>query len=309
MYLSISSDNSERSVNFNIQELKFNELPNFTRYLHYSNIKFKDGYRKGENFQGVSVLILDIDDGYSIEEMKKKLVGYKALIVTTKSHQTNEKNGKAITACDRYRLFLPLEVPITESDRYKTIVSALIEEFQADKACKDLARFYYCNPKQEVHFIEGEKYWDISQYKKEVKSLKKDTVKKINKETLIRDEDGNEMSAKDWFTLLEADSVMVHCPLSPKSHKNNDANPSCSMKRKNDYLNMNCFGCSSTQSLYLGEKTHSKEKKKKFIYTVPDINKENVLKELSQGMNTMAEIVFELVRLLPALEKKEKEDD
>jgi len=309
MHISTSENNSDRSVHFNDQEVEFSELPNITRNKHYSNISFKDGYRKGDNFQGVSVLILDIDDGFSIEEVKKKLDGYRALIVTTKSHQAKVKNGMEITPGDRYRLFLALEASITDASRYKTTVTALIEEFQADNKCNDLARFYYCNPLQEIHYLEGEKYWDISQYQSIEKKKERSPSKKIDKESLITDEDGNTMSVNEWFTIIEDDSVMLHCPFSPESHKNNDANASCSMRKNGNYLNMHCFVCEGKQSFHFGEKISKHSGRGEFTYSVKPFDNELAVNELAQGMNTMTEIVSELVRLLPELDKKEKKDD
>ena len=153
MYISVAKENSDNSVWFYDQEVKFDELSNYTSKWHYSHISFKGGYRKGENFQGLSIVPLDIDNGYSIKELIEKLGDTKALIVTTKSHQLAFKNGKPITPRDRYRLFFPLEEPITDAHTYKIVVSALIKEFKADEACKDLARFFYCNPNQEVYYV------------------------------------------------------------------------------------------------------------------------------------------------------------
>ncbi len=152
MNLSIAKTNNFNVVQFSNIEVKFEELPNITKAHHYSPISFKDGYRKGANFQGVSVLALDIDDGYSIAEVKKKLEGYQYLLVTTLHHQLSMKNGKSITPTDRYRLFFPLQEPITDPDEYQTIIKGLIQEFRADKKCSDLSRFFYCNPNQEVHY-------------------------------------------------------------------------------------------------------------------------------------------------------------
>ena len=308
IFISLSRDNSERTVNFNKQEVEFEELPNITCRTHYSNISFKDGYRKGDNFQGVSVLTLDIDDNFSIEEMKKKLDGYKALIVTTKSHQAKEKGGKEIEPCDRYRLFLPLEVPITDGNQYKTIVTALIEEFQADKMCKDLGRFYYCNPKQEVHHLSGDRYWDLTQYER-IEKAKIPQVRKITKETLVRDDDGKELILSEWYDQLSDKRVMVHCPISPESHKNNDANPSCSMSKNGAYLNLKCFGCGRNDSLYFPSKKKRKKGGVEYIYGIPDFDKESAKQELARGLSTMSEIASELVRLLPVLEKVEMKDD
>ncbi len=154
LYISIATENRKNSVSFYDHEVKFSELSEITKKHHYSVISFKDGYRKGVNFQGVSILALDIDDGYSITEVKEKLEGYQYLLVTSLHHQLFMKNGKAITPTDKYRLFFPLEEPITDPAEYQMIIKGLIQEFRADEKCSDLARFFYSNPNQEVHYGE-----------------------------------------------------------------------------------------------------------------------------------------------------------
>lgn len=165
--LSYTASNSNKAVKFEVQELLFEDIPALTKKHHYSNLLFNGGERKGVNFLSATLLILDIDEGLTIEQAKVMLNGYRSLIVTTKSHQKAEKNGKTIEARDRFRIFLDLKEPISNPTIYDQIIRGLINSFNADEACKDLARFYYCNPDQEVHTIEGDKYWDLTQYLKE----------------------------------------------------------------------------------------------------------------------------------------------
>lgn len=153
-YISIATENKKNSVNFYNKEVEFSELSNITSKRHYSVISFEDGYRKGANFQGVSILALDVDNGENIQEVKQKLEGYQYLLVTTLHHQLSMKNGKPITPTDKYRLFFPLEEPITDPDEYQMIIKGLIKEFKADEKCCDLGRFFYCNQNQEVHYGE-----------------------------------------------------------------------------------------------------------------------------------------------------------
>jgi len=84
--------------------------------------------------------------------VQEKLEGFQYLLVSTLHHQLSIKNGKAITPCDKYRLFFPLENPITDPGEYQAIVKGLIDEFKADTKCSDIARFFYCNPHQEVYY-------------------------------------------------------------------------------------------------------------------------------------------------------------
>ncbi len=153
-YISVSKDNRANSVAFYDFQVKFEELHLITKNNHYSNISYKGGYRKGVNFQGISIFALDVDDGYTIEEVKVKLKGIRYLLVTTRHHQLSVKNGKAIEPKDKYRLFFPLEEPITDPAEYQAIIKGLIQEFKADEKCCDLGRFFYRNPNQEVHYGE-----------------------------------------------------------------------------------------------------------------------------------------------------------
>lgn len=167
--------------------------------------------------------------------------------------------------------------------------------------------------------MESNKLLDLNKYKKETimsvtsKSSSvtpKQAMKTLDKEMLINAVDGKHNTIKMWFSLLnDGEGEMVHCPISPEKHANNDANASCSMRRNGDYLNLKCFGCGGKQSLYLGQKSKDSSGKGEFTYSVPSFEKESAIKDLTRGMNTMTEIVSELVRLLPALEKKEKKDD
>ena len=152
-YISVSVDNIDTTTRFVDQKINFEDIHMITGTTHYSNISFKDGYRKSMNFRGLSLIMLDIDNGDSIPEVIEKLGTQKALIVTTKSHQLSMKGTKTIEPCDRYRLILPLDEPITDPVLYKKVITALIKEFKADPHCSDLARMYYHNPRQEVHYV------------------------------------------------------------------------------------------------------------------------------------------------------------
>ena len=75
-------------------------------YRQYSPFFFKDGTKKSENWnnENQNILILDIDDGLTIDKAKEIFKGFKYFICTTKSHQ-KEKKG---LVCDRFRIILPI---------------------------------------------------------------------------------------------------------------------------------------------------------------------------------------------------------
>lgn len=118
---------------------------------NYSAGRFKDNYRKADNWLGGNtMLIYDVDAGTTIEETKLKLTDTSSMfldtacaIMPTKSHQ-KEKNG---VVCDRFRVFIPLEKPMDFDDtkRFKRIMNNVADAFKLtfDKGTIDPSRMFY----------------------------------------------------------------------------------------------------------------------------------------------------------------------
>lgn len=108
----------------------------------WSPIIWKDGRRRQDNFLECRYGVLDIDDGLSISEVisrcEKRGLAY--IIAPSKSHQ-KPKNDKP--PCDRFRLIFFFSQTITDLYKYRYNMEKLTEEWSADKACKDGARFFY----------------------------------------------------------------------------------------------------------------------------------------------------------------------
>lgn len=101
---------------------------------------FKDGVRANKNLESIELLVLDIDEGCTLEEARQQFADYKHIIATTRSHQ-KEKNG---ITCDRFRVILFLHAPATSDQEYKEYWHAAQATFPfIDPACKDSARFFY----------------------------------------------------------------------------------------------------------------------------------------------------------------------
>jgi hypothetical protein len=110
----------------------------------YSTSIFKDGHRTNANWKIASAVMLDCDDGETLENAIKKLdsIHCSYVIIESKNHQ-KEKRGK-IT--DRFHvLFIP-NSPITQQDLYKNYAYLLINLLKGDKAVKDPARFFNGTP-------------------------------------------------------------------------------------------------------------------------------------------------------------------
>ena len=102
---------------------------------HYTAHHFMQGYRSSANaIQGVNLVILDVDDGISLDSAKMLLKGYKAMFATTKSH--TDKNN-------RFRILLPLSHMVKlDADKYKQFMENVFAwlPFETDTATKDIAR-------------------------------------------------------------------------------------------------------------------------------------------------------------------------
>lgn len=123
--------------------------------LNYSPFQYRENYRKEDNsiLTNANAIFLDFDDGLSIDKAKGIFSDFCYVLATTKSHQ-KEKNGKV---CDRFRIVIPCETNIHLcKEDYKELMNDIITTYGADRACKDIARFYYGYENAEVFYNFGE---------------------------------------------------------------------------------------------------------------------------------------------------------
>tara|TARA_R110001632_G_scaffold56171_2_gene137541 strand:- start:1594 stop:2529 length:936 start_codon:yes stop_codon:yes gene_type:complete len=96
------------------------------------------------NFVSRQLVMLDIDDGMTLEDLKNDefYSKYGAGFYVTPSH-TDENH--------RFRIIFRLESKETDKDRYEKIVQGLMFVYKyADPACKDAIRLYYGTPNCEI---------------------------------------------------------------------------------------------------------------------------------------------------------------
>ena len=134
----------------------FTELHLYTQRMSYSTMSYKHGIRKKVNVDGYgSIIIFDIDEGYTGQELRNATKGFQTLIVTTMSH-TKEK--------PRMRLILPLTDRIpsdVDADLYKQIMLTSakligLDVERIDRSCLSTDRQYAPNPTQQHFYFEGE---------------------------------------------------------------------------------------------------------------------------------------------------------
>jgi hypothetical protein len=143
----------------------FDRVHLVTKNTPYSSMLFNNAVRNGTNRRAESVkaignlIIFDIDEGMTLHDAISNAKDYKSLIVTSKSHGI-EKHG--ITG-DRYRVIIPiysltlltLQIPKENYSAFYSFVAQFLGFDTFDKATKDIARFYYPNPSQEVFYSDS----------------------------------------------------------------------------------------------------------------------------------------------------------
>lgn len=238
--------------------------------FEYCAACFNGGKRNNSSAKGVSLIILDFDEGLSLKQGIELFSSYKSLIVTTKSHQV-DKHG---IVTDRFRVILPLDRSIIDMTYYSKLMRLITRHFSSDIACTDAARYYSPNPKQLVHYSRSEAYFDIEKFdsmieenietihsskathKKIVRSVTSTRVElsDLLNETINYYINGikNSDTLKNFIkkTKVSDKATRCHCFLN-KQHE--DSNPSCFIYRNDNNIYAKCVACGFDGLLY-GEK-------------------------------------------------------
>lgn len=112
---------------------------------------YRDAHRNLENFAEAQLYALDVDGGCPLEVAKTLFAPYAHIIATTRNHRKEKTlpSGVVLPACDRFRVVLVLERPITSNDESYAVFHALLKAYPfLDEACKDASRLFY--PSNEI---------------------------------------------------------------------------------------------------------------------------------------------------------------
>ena len=107
---------------------------------NWSSSLFKSDYRTARNFLQSHLMVLDVDDGCSLDQATQLFKDYKHVIGITRSHQ-QYKNG---IICDRFRVILFLENPIRSNADFKSTWNEIQKQYPfVDGQCSDSSRQWY----------------------------------------------------------------------------------------------------------------------------------------------------------------------
>lgn len=116
---------------------------------HYTSHAFEGGHRTAEKaLLGFDLLILDMDDGITIDTAKFLLDEYTFLIATTKRHTDQQHRFRIILPMSHYLRLTPLEYKAFMENVFKWL------PFGTDAQTKDIARKWQCH-KGEHYYHEG----------------------------------------------------------------------------------------------------------------------------------------------------------
>jgi len=243
--LSIITNNS---IVKEIKEVEFNEIHTITQSDNYSPFVFTNNKRNTENSTPQNMLIYDVDmdNHLSLKDAVKLCGNFKSLVTTTKSHQV-EKNG---IVSDRYRIIIPLDGNI-EKEIYKELYLKFAESMgidtSIDRACNDLARYYYPSNTQLYFYSKSDA---VLRYE-DLKDLIKPKV--LNQSyTVVNDLKHNELDAyftfKDGTTFCQYEDLQGNetKPIRCFNQSHEDKHPSAFIGRSNQSgkLYAKCQSCS-----------------------------------------------------------------
>jgi len=121
---------------------------------------FHKNNRLNSAFKSTDLLVFDIDQDLTVAEAQDIVYdNYECIIALSRNHQKKKKTKGGIIkpACDRFRVILYLDAPITDEAIYRATWTQWKSELfsMADPACCDPARFYY--PCTEIYTESGGK--------------------------------------------------------------------------------------------------------------------------------------------------------
>lgn len=260
--ISVNIDSLPHANNLKWTMGNWEDIFKVTALYEYSATKFKNGKRNNISAKGVSSIILDIDDGQTLEEGIETFKEFKSLIVTTKSHQIEKKGLVA----DRYRVILPLNQSIIDMEYYSKLMRYLTRFYDADIACSDPARYYSPNPNQEVYYSNSDKFFEVSKFDEMIHeseekvfgdTFSSDVLFEKSKSNVVQKRVDLDLNTKIAYyqngikainTLdyiinnikVSNSAISCHCFLNPKHE---DKNPSCFIYLNTNNVYAKCVSC------------------------------------------------------------------
>ena len=109
----------------------------------WCSAEFKDNKRVKKNFIQSEVIGIDIDSGWTLQDVfKDEFTINNALLLYTSPSHTTENH--------RFRIVFKLNESYTDHKQLETVIKHLIDYYKSDKNCSDCTHFFYGNTKAKV---------------------------------------------------------------------------------------------------------------------------------------------------------------
>lgn len=141
------------AFNYLGEKVPFDQLHILTQMsgMHWANHFFKNGHRAEENvFAGFNMIVIDVDEGITLEACHALMKEYKFMTYTTKRHN-DEVN--------RFRLILPINYKLElDSDEYKEFMNNVMGwlPFKTDESANQRAKKWETFDGQYHYNMDGE---------------------------------------------------------------------------------------------------------------------------------------------------------
>lgn len=214
------------AYNYLGEEVPFNQLHNLTQAtgMHWANHHFKNGHRAEENvLAGFNMIVVDVDEGISLEAAHELMRDFKFLTYTTKRH-TEEQN--------RFRMVLPINYHLElDGDEYKEFMNSFLEwlPFKSDESANQRAKKWESFDGGSYHYnVDGEildalrfipKTSKNEQYRKSMQELQ--SLDNLERWFAQRIASGNRNNQMIKFALALVDSGMELIDVSRAVHNFN----------------------------------------------------------------------------------------
>lgn len=172
-HFSISKSNSREARyhhTFDPKAGDFAHIVHMATQYAWSPIVWEKGRRAKVNFQSCSLVVLDVDGGFPLEDAKQWLrgLGYTSAILLSKSHQ--KQKGES-GPCDRYRILIAAKT-LLDGSQYEENMRWWHRQLpMADASCSDGGRFFFASPVF-AWAMDGEEY-EWKDYSQEIERKKK----------------------------------------------------------------------------------------------------------------------------------------
>jgi len=143
---------TEAINHFKVTTTSITELLAIVTQYNYSMIHWKSDptlgspynrYRKGENFESASGVMIDVDNGLSIDDAVQKLQDQNLNygLVTSKSHTASHP---------KYHILLPFDKPLSSKELYESVATTIVGQMfpESDQVVTDAARFFFGSPEE-----------------------------------------------------------------------------------------------------------------------------------------------------------------